>query len=396
MNDMVFDLDRSEELVSRARDMRPLLLATAAESEALGELVPDVVAALIQSELLNMAVPQRWKGLCAPARTMARVAAELARGCTSTAWVVTIMNTTVWRVTLMSDGAQEDLLGERIPRFCGVAVPPGKARQVDGGYVIENGRWPYASGSHHAEMFHGPIAIEGIKGPAPLAIIPMSDLKIEPSWNVAGMRASGSDTVVAENVFVPSHRVPFFAKGFEYEQETRRHTGELTDFWTPLPLMRSKALGTLVGAAEGLLDCLCDGIPDKPMLWTNYRRKGDSPVFQALIGRAGAQIHAVRTLMDSMTDTIDRIALERRPMDARERAFNRGQMAVAITMLTEAVEALMNGAGSSGFLEASPAQRFWRDYSVGARHISLLPEVGYEIYGRLLLGEPDIVRPDYV
>jgi alkylation response protein AidB-like acyl-CoA dehydrogenase len=37
-------------------------------------------------------------------------------------------------------------------------------------------------------------------------LIPMSELTIEDSWFVTGMRAVGSSTVTAENVFVPAHR----------------------------------------------------------------------------------------------------------------------------------------------------------------------------------------------
>jgi alkylation response protein AidB-like acyl-CoA dehydrogenase len=395
MYDCCVDVDLGEELVARARSLRPLLLRNAPLSEAGGELTSEVISALVEADLFKMCVPRRWGGLCVSANAMARVVEELARGCPSTGWVVTVMNTTVWRITMMSDQTQEDIFAKHVPLVCGVAVPPGRARKVDGGYIVESGRWPYASGSHHAELFHAPIRIEGVKGAAPLAIFPMSDLKIERTWKVAGMRATGSDTVVADNVFVPDHRVPFFEKPFDYGSDTRKHVGELSDFWTALPLMRTKSLGVLVGAAEGLLDYVRDGLKEKPLLFTDYRRRGDSHVFVTLVGKAAAKIRAVRTMMDQMTRAIDAAALTKQDMQPEDRATNRGQMALAIDLLTEAVEMLMNGAGSSAFLEASNAQRFWRDFSVGARHVSLVPEPGYEVYGRSVLGEPQAMKLDY-
>jgi len=267
---------------------------------------------------------------------------------------------------------------------------------VEGGYIVESGRWPYASGSHHAEIFHAPIRIEGIKGAAPLAIFPMSDLKIEHTWKVAGMKATGSDTVVAENVFVPTHRVPFFEKPFDYGSDTRKHVGELSDFWTALPLMRTKSLGVLVGAAQGLLDYLCEDLKEKPLLFTDYRRRGDSQVFLAQVGRAAAKIQAVRSMMDQMTRAIDAAALTKRDMTPEDRAINRGQMALAVDLLTEAIEVLMNSAGSSAYLEANNAQRFWRDFSIAARHVSIVPDPGYEVYGRSVLGEPQAMKLDYM
>ena len=38
-----------------------------------------------------------------------------------------------------------------------------------------------------------------------LALVPMSDLAIEDTWFVAGMRGTASNTLVASEVFVPSH-----------------------------------------------------------------------------------------------------------------------------------------------------------------------------------------------
>jgi 3-hydroxy-9,10-secoandrosta-1,3,5(10)-triene-9,17-dione monooxygenase len=391
-----FDEAMDEELIARARSLRPLLLRTAPLSEERGELVPEVVSTLIDSGFFKMAVPRRWGGLCTSANAMARVVAELARGCPSTAWVITVMNTTVWRHTITSDEAQKDVFGKSVPRFCGVADPPGKARKVDGGYIVESGRWPYASGSHHAEFFHGPIIIEGAKGPPPLAIIPMSELRIERTWKVAGMRATGSDTVVAKNVFVPTHRVPRYEKQFDIGDNVRKHRGEASDFWTALPFIRTKSLGVLLGAAEGLMDYVADGIKERPLLFTNYRRKGDSQFFNAQVGKAGAKIHAVRVLMESMTRAIDRAALAQRPMEPGERAHNRGQMALSIDLLNEAINVLMNAAGSSAFLDANNAQRFWRDFNIGARHVALVPEIGYEVLGRSILGEPEITKPDFI
>lgn len=395
MYDCAVDVDVGEDLVARARALRPLLLRNAPLSERRGELTPEVMTALVEADLFKMCVPRRWGGLCVSANAMARVVAELGRGCPSTGWVVTVMNTTVWRVTMMSDETQEDIFAKGVPLVSGVAVPPGRARPVEGGYLVETGRWPYASGSHHAEIFHAPIRIEGIKGAAPLAIFPMSDLTIEPSWNAAGMKATGSDTVVATNVFVPAHRVPFFVKPFDYGADTRRHVGELSDYWTALPLMRTKSLGVLLGCAEGLLDYVCQGLTDKPLQFTDYRRRGDSHVFVTQVGRAAAKLAAVRTMMDQMTHAIDAAALTRRDMQPEDRAANRGQMALAIDLLTEAVEMLMTAAGSSAYYDSCDAQRFWRDFSIASRHISLLPDPGYEVYGRSILGEPQAMKLDY-
>jgi 3-hydroxy-9,10-secoandrosta-1,3,5(10)-triene-9,17-dione monooxygenase len=44
----------------------------------------------------------------------------------------------------------------------------------------------------------------------------------------------------------------------------------------------------------------------------------------------------------------------------------------------------VHGAGS--FAESSQVQQYWRDANTAARHAGLQPVVGYEIYGKALLG----------
>jgi alkylation response protein AidB-like acyl-CoA dehydrogenase len=46
-----------------------------------------------------------------------------------------------------------------------------------------------------------------INGVFSLVLIPMADLVIDRSWDVAGMRGTGSHSVVAEDVLVPAARV---------------------------------------------------------------------------------------------------------------------------------------------------------------------------------------------
>jgi hypothetical protein len=50
-----------------------------------------------------------------------------------------------------------------------------------------------------------------------------------------------------------------------------------------------------------------------------------------------------------------------------------------------AINTLLNVHGAGSFAEANPLQRIWRDANVAARHAGLVPTVGYEAYGKMLL-----------
>jgi hypothetical protein len=49
--------------------------------------------------------------------------------------------------------------------------------------------------------------------------------------------------------------------------------------------------------------------------------------------------------------------------------------------------------GASGFAEANPLQRMWRDVNVASRHALLATDPAFEIYGRALLGVEGKITP---
>ena len=82
-------------------------------------------------------------------------------------------------------------------------------QKVDGGWRV-TGKWYYNSGSWHATWAALGIPITDEAGEVVdqgMALIPRTDLDLEDTWFVAGMKSSGSNCLIAEDVFVPEHRV---------------------------------------------------------------------------------------------------------------------------------------------------------------------------------------------
>jgi alkylation response protein AidB-like acyl-CoA dehydrogenase len=53
----------------------------------------------------------------------------------------------------------------------------------------------------------------------------------------------------------------------------------------------------------------------------------------------------------------------------------------------------MTAPGAAGFADSSPLQRIWRDANVAARHAVVSPTIGYEVYGKALLGVEEKITP---
>jgi 3-hydroxy-9,10-secoandrosta-1,3,5(10)-triene-9,17-dione monooxygenase len=109
-------------------------------------------------------------------------------------------------------------------------------------------------------------------------------------------------------------------------------------------------------------------------------------------------IHTARLLMDAANKLIDEAALAERPITYLEQTRNKGETVFATDLMVKAVEKLMYVSGSSGFSENTPLQRYWRDLNMAARHAANVPHVGYEMYGRALMGvEPNIApHPSFI
>ena len=377
-----------QQLIEAARELRPLLRRNIPQHEKQGKLTDEVLAAVCAAGFHKMAVPARWNGLHLSSAAMARVGAEIARGCPSTAWALSITNSVAWLVSQMPDSMQELAFGQGIPLLTGPQNGAGTLEPVEGGYLF-SGKWSYGTNCRHAEL----AMLQGVStdGVPHLCLVRMSDVSILDTWKVAGMRGTGSDTVVADKVFVPkAHCCRMQGIGSAEEYSYAKEPG---DYWIGFPLLRSKAVGILVGAVEGQLEAVVDSSA-RPVLYSAFGQKQECASYRALLGEAGARIRAARTIMDSSNNANDAAALERRSLSAEERLNSRVETAAAIRLLNEASSALMDLAGSSGFAESSLAQQYWRDFNVGSRHVIFNSYVSNEAFGATVLGHAQAILPE--
>jgi alkylation response protein AidB-like acyl-CoA dehydrogenase len=394
--EFVFGDEQLPEILRRLREAAPIIR----EQAPLGELertpTEKVIAIMDELKLWGIMVPRRWGGLAMSATAMFEITREIGRADMSAAWVVQILNGTGWIASLNSDEIQEELFGAGIPRIASGATPPGVAVPVDGGYIV-NGAWPYSSGSRQANWGQYGVALRSEDGALQhgnFVYLRRSDFEIENTWYSAGLQGTGSDTAVAKDVFVPKHRLVAANKSFEYRDPDRRHFGAPSDYWPVASLIRTTSAGMFVGAAEAILEMLKTQVAVKPVVTTTHNPASSSQVVQLEIGAAAAKISAARQIVLGAAAVLDATAMDRGVVSMDERARLKGEHAVAFELMSASVERMMHVAGSSAFMTKNDLQRFWRDLGVGTRHIAFLPQLGYELYGRSLLGiAPNIIPP---
>lgn len=379
------------ELVGRAREIVPVLARNAARTESDRRVVEENIALVDEADLFSITKPKRLGGLETDLRTTLEVSRELARGCGSTSWAVTLTNVCAFFGGLFPDRAQRDVWeGAPGNRIAGVLAPSAEATRVGGGYRL-TGSWGWASGCLHAQWAvvgfpvpdeNGEIVDQG------LALVPMSDLSIEDTWFVAGMRGTGSNTLVARDILVPEHRVISIpaAIGGRYGTE---HTDEVLYRSAFVPVAALVLAGPQLGLAQAALDLVIEKAPKRSVSYTYYDVQTEAPTVQLAVAKAASLVDSAHLFAYRAAADIDQAAVDGVYPDYAARARVRMDTGAAIENAREAIRVLVTAHGAASFAETSPLQRIWRDSEVASRHAVISPAISSEVYGRALLGLTD-------
>jgi alkylation response protein AidB-like acyl-CoA dehydrogenase len=384
------DVPTLEQLLLRIEETKPILTANVDETEANRRVAQANIDALTEAGAFKVTVPRRFGGYEMTIREKLEVSAAVAEACGSTGWVVALTNVCNWMASVLPDQAQQDIFGSNPDaKVAGVLNPSADVQKVDGGYVV-SGQWPWASGSWHADWALVGIVVPDEAGQPvdqALAFIPMRELSIKETWFVAGMKGTGSNTIIADKVFVPEHRLHSVPQALQNEYATE-HTGEALYRSSFIPVLTLILAGPQLGLGRAALRFVMDKAPKRGIAYTKFERQIDSTAFQLQVANAAtlidtAHLHAFRAAAD-----IDNAAAAGETLSYVVRARVRADTAYAITKIREAIDALLSAHGASSFAEVSPLQRIWRDANTAGRHAVVDPLVNQEVYGKALLGIP--------
>lgn len=377
-----------KELVRRAGELRPMLDKNALQTIADRRVVEENIEAIRAAGLLRITVPKRYGGLETDMRTFLDVSRELAMGCGSTAWVTTLMNICAWFAGYGGQQMQDDIWGANPnSRLAGVFAPSATSVAVEGGLRV-TGKWAWASGCLHSDWAFVGLPVvdaEGNQIDQGFAVIPMSEVTIEDTWYVVGMQGTGSNTIVANDVFIPNHRivsVPALINGdaptpFKDEKLFR------SSF---IPVAALGLVGPQLGLATRVLDYVREKSRTRGVSYSFYDRQMDSPSFQMGLAEATSLLDTAHLIAYRAAEDIDTAAAEGRWMTYLERARVRMDTGRAITMARDVIDKLISIHGAGSFAEGSLIQRLWRDCETAGRHAVISPSISTEVYGKALLG----------
>ncbi|UFS93134.1 3-hydroxy-9,10-secoandrosta-1,3,5(10)-triene-9,17-dione monooxygenase oxygenase subunit [Nocardia huaxiensis] len=380
----------AQEIIDRVEALLPALRERAQHTEDLRRIPEESIKDLQEAGFFTLMQPRQWGGCASDPVVFYDTVRTIASACGSTGWVAGILGIHNWHLALFDQRAQQDVWGrDSDARIASSYAPMGAGARVDGGYLV-NGAWAWSSGCAHADwvVVGGPVLEGGEAVDFGSFLIPRADYRIDDVWNVVGLRGTGSNTIIVDDVFVPGHRFLGFATmGASRSPGLERNTDPV--YRMPWGTIHPTTISApIVGMAYGALAAHVDHQGTRLRAAYAGERAKDDPFGKVRIAEAASDIDAAwRQLSGNVAEEYAYLVSGRKiPFDVRARA--RRDQVRATGRAVAAIDRLFEAAGATALANDTALQRFWRDAHAGRVHAANDAERAYLMYGNHAFGLP--------
>jgi alkylation response protein AidB-like acyl-CoA dehydrogenase len=278
-------------------------------------------------------------------------------------------------------------------RVAGSTRTLGTAVEVAGGCRV-SGRWDFQSGIRNATLVYavchltdGHQALVDANGAPSLRrmLIRPEAGRIIDTWSVLGMRGTGSDDWVLEDVFVPAAQIAPLPPGQIHDQPLYDRRFATSWAWA---LTAAVALGMGQAARERFIELACRtaSAGSKTVL-------RERPEVQAKLGEAAATLSGARAHLYTAIEAAWRLAREGTPDPTAAIAEARLAITHSVHQAARAVDLIFQAAGTNAIYSRNGLEAYFRDVHTAALHSSSLPQ-HYATGGKVLLGL-DVTDPGW-
>jgi alkylation response protein AidB-like acyl-CoA dehydrogenase len=371
MNQILEKLHDRSEIMKRAAGLAPALRERATACEKLRRVPEATIAGLVDVRLARVCQPARFGGSEQPWDALCEMAIELGRGDGSQGWVAAVYAAMAQMTALFGDEAQHEVWSiDPNTLVAGSLVPVGnRVEKIDGGYRL-SGKWPFASGVHHARWtIVGELGDDGDgKREHIYFLVPVSDYRIDDDWFAIGMAGTGSASVMLDDVFVPAYRA-VLNRDVALGKAPGAGVNTAPVYRMPLFGFAQLALAAApIGVAAGMVDDFASFV---------RKKGGGSPpapgldLLRARLGEAAAETRAATLLlMGAARATMARL-VDGATLGEVDAAVTLHDSAYALKLVKQASVRIFEATGGHGLDLGSFIQRGFRDVHAAANHGSL-------------------------
>lgn len=372
--------------VEAARKLAPMVRACADEIDKTRELPRPLFEAIADAGLFLTAIPRKLGGAEIDLPTHVKVIEEIGKADASTAWAVNQNSIFAMFASRMQPAAVRAIWMDT-PRSAvsNSPAPTGQAIVVPGGFRV-TAKQGFSTGCRHASWVaaHSQIIENGkprLRNGKPeirYCIVPKAQAQLHDTWNVRGMRGTGTHTFEVKDVFIPEEHsvipgpgVPVVTGGVRYRipQTLCFASGDAV---VALAVARSclEAFFELAGSKE-------------PRHLVGLLR--DQPISQMTVGQAEAAIRSGRAFLMESVEAIWDDATHKDAVSLEARIALRLATTHAIHLAAKAVESIYTACGGSAIFDGVLIQRHFQDIHVITQHLQGRL-AHYEMVGKHQLG----------
>jgi 3-hydroxy-9,10-secoandrosta-1,3,5(10)-triene-9,17-dione monooxygenase len=379
-----------DEVIERVRALAPKFRARAEAAEEARRIPPESAEEMLAAGIARILLPPCFGGYGLELDTWLDATLEISKADASHGWCASLIIHHPHIVAMFPDEAQKAIWADGPDVAIAASVQPkAKVVREAGGYRVSGQDAAFASGVGHSSwVFIGGFAQDGTAPEWMFFLIPPGQFTVRDTWFTTGMRATGSNTIVTDNVFVPQTRVLSLSQlkdgkgpgGLIHENPIFR-----LPFFSYSPLTFA---APMLGAAQGAYEFFRE--------WTKKRVAIDGvPVpektsVQVRMARVAADLDAAELLLRRAAQVpppqgVSSLLLARAVRD----------YARVAEMTVTAIDTLLALSGTAGFVSSNPIQRAWRDIHFASMHIGLNTENNYAHFGRTEFGLASDPRQPY-
>ena len=382
--------ENNDQLLVEAKLLVPYLADLYFKTEKSRKMLSEVEKSFRDKGFFKLMQPKHYGGFEKNHLMLIEMAALLAQGCPSSAWVFSNLAIHSSMLGYFDKQAQDDVWGINPNNLICMSVvySAGKAKIVDGGYVLF-GEWPFCSGIDNSQW--NIVAAEVINtdhnnaNGRRLFLLPQNDYKIIDNWDSFGLSGTGSHNVKVDNVFVPKHRSLA-------EIDTRNGAAPGTSlntsplFRLPMQAISSTAIaGVSLGTAIGALNYFIE-VTKKRVSTYSGESVTDLQNLQIHISNSSAKIDTAGLVLRTNTNEALTIAESGYLPSESLKVKWRRDCAFAVRLCNDAITTLFEASGGSALFNKNLMSRYFRDIKAISSHIAYNTDVSGITYGRYRLG----------
>jgi alkylation response protein AidB-like acyl-CoA dehydrogenase len=375
--------DVLDQVVDRARGMRELVRAEAAESERLRTTSPRVVDGMWASGLMSALNPRAAGGVEPSFREMIDTWIEMAWQDGSFGWIgIANLPSTFAAATYLPDEGFAEVFTRNDNHITigGQYFPNGQGTAVDGGYRL-TGAWNFGSGTGHAAyigagffpMDDGEMrwVSEGIPDMR-VAFVPRAEVTFTDGWHVQGLKGTGSYDYNVADVFVPDYRtIPLFTREPVRGSSAASRMGLM-------PVTAAGHASFALGVAKSMLDDVEELAATKVRM-SDMATLASRQTFQKGLAHHVAAWRAARLLVLDAFGAAETAVDSGEELTPRLRADMRLAAVYATDTSRAAAEWAHLAAGTTAIREGSRLERAFRDIYTGTQHAFISEKIAMDV-----------------